>query len=161
MAASIQNHIQFLRTSGSTAPTSASMLEGELAVNVNASTPKIYLKTKTNVAEFGNNGNSIINGSSITYDGQTLAPATSSITQTMGTLFQYVVDNEETAAAALNDLDGRINTLSGSTIDYVNSAGTATNATMVGGKYIDTITRSEYESAGFTPQNNHVYLIYG
>lgn len=243
--ASTQNHIQFLRTSGNTAPSTSNLLEGELAVNVNASTPKIYLRTKTGIAEFGNNGDNIAVGSNITYEGETLAPATSSVTQAISTLFEYTIDNEETTAAALTDLDTRINALSGKTVansaltlsgftvvqgqdgptdtmtippgkaaivynvgnevryklrnvitqvidntasapagkavgsvrvstsnggvetytytyvDYVNSAATATNATMIGGNYIETITRSEWEKSTFVPQNNHVYLIYG
>ena len=243
--ASTQNHIQFLRTSGNTAPSTSNLLEGELAVNVNASTPKIYLRTKTGIAEFGNNGDNIAVGSNISYEGETLAPATSSVTQAISTLFEYTIDNEETTAAALTDLDARINALSGKTVvdsaltlsgftvvqgqdgptdtmtippgkaaivynvgnevryklrnvitqvvdntasaptgnavgsvrvstnnvgvetytytyvDYINSAATATNATMIGGNYIETITRSEWDSPSFTPQDNHVYLIYG
>lgn len=239
------NYIQFLRTSGNTAPSTSDLLEGELAVNVNASTPKIYLRTKTDIAEFGNNGDNITVGSNISYEGETLAPATSSVTQAIRTLFEYTIDSKETTAAALTDLDTRINALSGKTVinsaltlsgftvveghddgtdtvtipsgksaiiynvgnevryklkdvitkvtdntasaptgkavgsvrvstnsdgvetytytyvDYVNSAATATNATMIGGKYIETITRSEWETSTFSPQDNHVYLIYG
>ena len=121
-----QNHIQFLRTSGNTAPSASNLLEGELAVNVNASNPKIYLRTKTGIAEFGNDGDNIAVGSNISYEGETLAPATSSVTQVISTLFEYTIDNEETTAAALNDLDIRINALSGKTV--ADSATTAVSA---------------------------------
>lgn len=270
-----QNHIQFLRTSGNTAPSTSNLLEGELAVNVNASSPKIYLRTKTGIAEFGNTGKDIILGEDIIHISQVIAESSLTINEAIAKFYTALAETEEINAGAINNLKEEIDaiptitgvtytgvtgspvsqislldkelivgrrpdmyvntalTLSGFTVvngddiqsdevtippgkagivynvgnqvryrfrdvitkvidntasaptgkavgsirvstnidgeetytytyvDYINSAATATNATMIGGNYIETVTRSEWETPTFSPQDNHVYLIYG
>ena len=85
---------------------------GEIILGVNSAKQKIFFKTSGNTtAEFGNNGADIPIGSAITYDGETFAPASSSITQTLQALYEGVIETEYVHATSLNQMNQRVENL--------------------------------------------------
>ena len=76
------------------------------------------------------NGTTLKNGAAVEYSGTTLAPATSSITQTLNEMYKGVIENEKVVSEALNTLNDKIVVLSGGTISDIVTSGT-TNAPVV------------------------------
>lgn len=72
------------------------------------------------------NGTTLKNGAAVEYSGTTLAPASSSITQTLNEMHKGVIENEKVVSEALNALSDKIDALSGGTISDVITSGTAT-----------------------------------
>lgn len=72
------------------------------------------------------NGTTLKNGAAVEYSGTTLAPASSSITQTLNEMHKGVIENEKVVSEALNTLNDKIDALSGGTISDIVTGGTAT-----------------------------------
>ena len=72
------------------------------------------------------NGTTLKNGAAVEYSGTTLAPASSSITQTLNEMHKGVIENEKVVSEALNTLNDKIDALSGGTISDIVTDGTAT-----------------------------------
>ncbi len=114
---------------GTTEPSGADLFLGEIAVQHTPDNPALWIKVgtgktsdvyekfigETEITNMINVGN--ILGSGYTYSGIPYVNSSTTIADAYSALTNEVIMNEKTVAEALNDLNGRINTLSGESAD--------------------------------------------
>ena len=124
-----KKHLINVHTStGTTAPTGASLYLGEIAVQHTPNDPGLWIKVgsdesstdyekfigETEIMELIENSE-IILGSGYTYTGLPYVNSATTIANAYSALTKEMIDNETVVAAALNDLNGRVIELSGNT----------------------------------------------
>jgi hypothetical protein len=124
-----KKHLINVHTStGTTAPTGASLYLGEIAVQHTPNDPGLWIKVgsdessmdyekfigETEIIELIDNSE-IILGSGYTYSGLPYVNSATTIANAYSALTKEMIDNETVVAAALNDLNGRVIELSGNT----------------------------------------------
>lgn len=125
-----KKHLINVHTStGTTAPTGASLYLGEIAVQHTPNDPALWIKVGTaetsteyekfiGLTEITNIFNdSKILGSGYTYSGLSYVNSSTTIADAYSALTKEMIDDEKAIAAAFNDLNDRLNELSASTPD--------------------------------------------
>lgn len=124
-----KKHLINVHTStGTTAPTNASLYLGEIAVQHTPNDPALWIKVgsdesstdyekfigETEIIELIDNSE-IILGSGYTYTGLPYVNSATTIANAYSALTKEMIDNKTVVAAALNDLNGKVIELSGNT----------------------------------------------
>lgn len=116
---------------GTTEPSGADLRLGEIAVQHTPDNPALWIKVgtgetsdvyekfigETEIVELIDNSE-IILGSGYTYSGLPYVNSATTIADAYSALTREMIDNEKVVSEAINDLNGRINTLSGESADY-------------------------------------------
>lgn len=125
-----KKHLINVHTStGTTAPTSASLYLGEIAVQHTPNDPALWIKVgssessteyekfigKTEITNLIQASN--ILGSGYTYSGIPYVNSATTIADAYSALTREMIDDEIVAASALNDLNDRVDALCGATVD--------------------------------------------
>ena len=148
-----KKHLINVHTStGTTAPTTASLYLGEIAVQHTPDNPALWIKvgsaeTSTTYEKFIGlteitniiNQSSVL-GSGYTYSGIPYVNSSTTIADAFSALTNEVIDDEEVTSAALNDLNLRLKQLSGAVGDFNVDMILGSGYTYSGLPYVDSAT---------------------
>lgn len=150
-----KKHLINVHTStGTTAPTGASLYLGEIAVQHTSGSPAIWIKMgdseastdyekfigETEIIDLIDN-TEIILGEGYTYSGLPYVTSATNISDAYSALTREVLDNEYVVAQALNDIDDRIDEISGNTGEDIAPLSAAVISLSAG------VTSNEYVTA--------------
>jgi len=165
-----KKHLINVHTStGTTAPTGASLYLGEIAVQHTPNDPALWIKvgtanTSTEYEKFIGlteivsliENAELVLGSGYTYSGIPYVNSATSIADAYSALTYELIEDEETIADSMNDLNGRINTLTANTTEI--SGAVMSLSAAIGDIHVDMILGSGYTYSGISYVNSATSL---